>query len=270
MDRLDNQLHQLHHEGLLILTNVADAAGARLVEQLGNKAVATSSAAVAWVHGYPDGNTLPLERLVSTVESIARVISVPLTIDIEAGYSDDLERVAQVVDAVIAAGAVGINIEDGSSPPELLVRKIEIARQVADRRNVNLFINARTDVYLRGLVPAEDRVAETLRRAALYQAAGANGLFAAGVTAEYEIKALCEGTSLPLNVLGFPGLPSPEALEALGVRRLTAGSGIAEFLYGAMAGIAKSFMQTGKFDSHDLKALTYGEVNALLKPSGKA
>jgi 2-methylisocitrate lyase-like PEP mutase family enzyme len=268
MDRLDTQLHQLHQDGLLILTNVADATGARLVEQLGNKAVATSSAAVAWVHGYPDGNTLPLERLVSTVESIVRVISVPLTVDIEAGYSDDLARVAEVVDAVIAAGAVGINIEDGSSPPELLVRKIETARQVAERRQVNLFINARTDVYLRGLVPAEDRVAETLKRAALYQAAGANGLFAAGVTAEYEIAALCQGTTLPLNVLGFPGLPAPEALQALGVRRLSAGSGIAEFLYGAMATLAKNFMQTGKLDSHDLKALTYGEVNALLKPSG--
>lgn len=268
MDRLDTRLHQLHQDGLLILTNVADATGARLVEQLGNKAVATSSAAVAWVHGYPDGNTLPLERLVSTVESIVRVISVPLTVDIEAGYSDDLARVAEVVDAVIAAGAVGINIEDGTSPPELLVRKIETARQVATRRQVNLFINARTDVYLRGLVPAEDRVAETLKRAALYQAAGANGLFAAGVTAEYEIAALCQGTPLPLNVLGFPGLPAPAALQALGVRRLSAGSGIAEFLYGAMATLAKNFMQTGRLDSHDLKALTYAEVNALLKPSG--
>jgi 2-methylisocitrate lyase-like PEP mutase family enzyme len=270
MDTLDNQFHQLHHEGLLILTNVADAAGARLVEQLGSKAIATSSAAVAWVHGYPDGNTLPLERLVSTVESIARVISVPLTVDIEAGYSDDLARVADVIDAVIAAGAVGINIEDGASPPELLARKIEIARQVARRRDVKLFINARTDVYLKGLVPAEDRVAETLKRAALYQAAGADGLFAAGVSAEYEIAALCQGTTLPVNVLGLPGLPSPDELKALGVRRLSAGSGIAEFLYGAMAGLAKSFLQTGKFDSSHLKALTYGEVNALLKPSGKA
>ncbi|MCW8278719.1 isocitrate lyase/phosphoenolpyruvate mutase family protein [Pseudomonas sp. PCH199] len=270
MDRLDTQLHQLHQDGLLILTNVADAAGARLVEQLGNKAVATSSAAVAWAHGYPDGNALPLERLVSTVESIARVISVPLTVDIEAGYSDDLAHVAEVVDAVIAAGAVGINIEDGASPPELLAHKIEIARQVADRRNVNLFINARTDVYLKSLVPAEDRVAETLKRAALYQAAGANGLFAAGVTSEYEIAALCKGTTLPLNVLGLPGLPSPEALQAIGVRRLSAGSGIAEFLYGAMASVAQSFLQTGKFDNHGIKALTYGEVNALLKPSGKA
>ncbi|SDO82609.1 2-Methylisocitrate lyase, PEP mutase family [Pseudomonas arsenicoxydans] len=267
---MDSQFHQLHHDGLLILTNVADATGARIVEQLGCKAVATSSAAVAWAHGYPDGNALPLERLISTVESIARVISVPLTVDIEAGYSDDLARVAEVIDAVIAAGAVGINIEDGASPPELLVRKIEIARQVAERRQVKLFINARTDVYLKGLVPAEDRVAETLRRAALYQAAGADGLFAAGVTAEYEIAALCQGTSLPVNVLGLPGLPSLDELKALGVRRLSAGSGIAEFLYGAMASLAKGFLETGKLDSSHLKAFTYGEVNALLKPAGKA
>ncbi|MFJ3373155.1 isocitrate lyase/phosphoenolpyruvate mutase family protein [Pseudomonas sp. NPDC086251] len=268
MDTLDTQFRQLHHEGLLILTNVAGAAGARLVEQLGCKAVATSSAAVAWLHGYQDGNALPLERLVSTVESIARVITVPLSVDIEAGYSDDLARVAEVLDAVIAAGAVGINIEDGASPPELLVRKIEIARQVAERRGVKLFINARTDVYLKGLVPAEDRVAETLKRAALYQAAGADGLFAAGVTAEYEIAALCQGIPLPVNVLGLPGLPSPEALKALGVRRLSAGSRIAEFLYGAMATVTRSFLETGTFDTRELKAFTYGEVNALLATSG--
>jgi 2-methylisocitrate lyase-like PEP mutase family enzyme len=264
---MDTLFHQLHQNGLLILTNVADAAGARIVEQLGSKAVATSSAAVAWAHGYPDGNALPLERLVSTVESIARVISVPLTVDIEAGYSDDLKRVAKVIEAVMAAGAVGINIEDGTSAPELLVRKIEIAREVASRRQVKLFINARTDVYLKSLVPAEDRVAETLKRAALYQAAGADGLFAAGVTAEYEIAALCQGTSLPVNVLGLPGLPSPEELKALGVRRLSAGSGIAEFLYGAMASLAQSFLQTGKLDTRHLKAFTYGEVNALLAPN---
>lgn len=267
MDAFDQQFHRLHQDGLLILTNVADAAGARLVQQLGSQAVATSSAAVAWVHGYPDGNALPLERLVSTVESIARVISVPLTVDIEAGYSDDLGRVSEVIDAVIAAGAVGINIEDGASPPELLVRKIEVARQVAERRGVKLFINARTDVYLKSLVPAEDRVAETLKRAALYQAAGADGLFAAGVTAEYEIGAICRGTPLPVNVLGLAALPSPDELKALGVRRLSAGSSIAEFLYGAMAGLAKSFLDTGKLDTHDLKAFTYGEVNGLLKKS---
>ncbi|MCU0120014.1 isocitrate lyase/phosphoenolpyruvate mutase family protein [Pseudomonas sp. B2M1-30] len=265
MSALDTQFHQLHQQDLLILTNVADATGARLVEHLGGKAVATSSAAVAWVHGYPDGNTLPLERLISTVESIARVIKVPLSVDIEAGYSDDLGRVAEVVDAVLAAGAVGINIEDGNGAPELLARKIEVARQVAAKHAVKLFINARTDVYLRGLVPAEDRVAETLRRAALYQAAGTDGLFAAGVTSAYEIEAICKGTKLPVNVLGFAGLPSPEELKALGVRRLSAGSGIAEFLYGAMGSLVKSFLANGQLDSRDLKALTYGEVNGLLK-----
>ncbi|MGZ9668725.1 isocitrate lyase/PEP mutase family protein [Pseudomonas sp. GNP014] len=265
MNALATPFHQLHQQGLLILTNVADATGARLVEHLGGKAIATSSAAVAWAHGYPDGNTLPLDRLVSTVESIVRVISVPLTVDVEAGYSDDLGRVAEVLDAVIAAGAVGINIEDGSAAPELLARKIERARQVADTRNVQLFINARTDVYLKNLVPAEDRVAETLRRAAMYQAAGADGLFAAGVTAAYEIEAICKGTPLPVNVLGFAGLPSPSELQALGVRRLSAGSGIAEFLYGAMGGLVKSFLATGQLDTHGLMALSYGEVNGLLK-----
>ena len=264
MNALATPFHQLHQQGLLILTNVADATRARLVEHLGGKAIATSSAAVAWAHGYPDGNTLPLDRLVSTVESIVRVISVPLTVDVEAGYSDDLGRVAEVLDAVIAAGAVGINIEDGSAAPELLARKIERARQVADKRNVQLFINARTDVYLKNLVPAEDRVAETLRRAAMYQAAGADGLFAAGVTAAYEIEAICKGTPLPVNVLGFAGLPSPSELQALGVRRLSAGSGIAEFLYGAMGGLVKSFLATGQLDTHGLKALSYGEVNGLL------
>jgi len=265
MNALDTQFHQLHHDGLLILTNVADATGARLVEQLGGKAVATSSAAVAWAHGYPDGNTLPLERLISTVESIARVIKVPLSVDIEAGYSDDLDRVAEVIDAVIAAGAVGINIEDGNGTPELLARKIEVARQVADKHDVKLFINARTDVYLKSLVPAEDRVAETLRRAALYQAAGADGLFAAGATSAYEIEAICKGTTLPVNVLGFACLPPPDELKTLGVRRLSAGSGIAEFMYGAMGSLVKSFLASGKLDTHDLKAFTYGEINGLLK-----
>ncbi|WP_336354569.1 isocitrate lyase/phosphoenolpyruvate mutase family protein [Pseudomonas granadensis] len=265
MSMLDTQFHQLHQQGLLILTNVADATGARLVEHLGGNAVATSSAAVAWVHGYPDGNALPLERLVATVESMARVISVPLSVDVEAGYSDDLGRVAEVLDAVIGAGAVGINIEDGAGAPELLARKIELARQIAARREVKLFINARTDVYLKSLVAAQARVAETLRRAALYQAAGADGLFAAGVSAADEIEAICQGTALPVNVLGVAGLPSPDQLQALGVRRLSAGSGIAEFLYGAMGGLVKSFLAHGQLDTQALKAFTYGEVNGLLK-----
>lgn len=134
MTALDTAFHHLHQNGLLILANVADAGGARVVERLGGKAVATSSAAMAWSHGYQDGNKLPLDLLSTTVGSMARGLSVPLTVDIEGGYSDDPEQVGKVINAVIAAGAVRINIEDGTGSPELLVRKIDVARKVADWR----------------------------------------------------------------------------------------------------------------------------------------
>ncbi|MBD8095452.1 isocitrate lyase/phosphoenolpyruvate mutase family protein [Pseudomonas fluorescens] len=258
--------HALHHDSLLILPNVADAGDARLVAQLGSKAVATSSAAVAWAHGYKDGNQLPQPLLISTVQSIVRVIDVPLSVDIEGGYSDDPEHVGKLVRALIDAGAVGINLEDGSGSPELLARKIEVARRVADSAGVKLFINARCDVYLKGLAPESQRLEELLRRARLYQQAGADGLFAAGIHLEHEIQQLCQATTLPVNVLAWNGLPAPEVLQALGVRRLTAGSSIAEFLHGAMHQLAAGFLRTGTLQTHEFKAFTYGEVNALMAP----
>ncbi|MCJ8206425.1 isocitrate lyase/phosphoenolpyruvate mutase family protein [Pseudomonas sp. RGM2987] len=264
MTTLDNAFHSLHQNGLLVLANVADAGGARIVERLGGKAVATSSAAMAWSHGYQDGNQLPLDLLSTTVKSMVRVLSVPLTVDIEGGYSDDLDRVGQVIDAVIVAGAVGINIEDGLGAPELLVRKIDVARKVANRAGVKLFINVRTDVYLKNLLPAEQRLEELLKRSALYASAGADGLFAAGVIDSHEIAAICRDTKLPVNLLSRDGLPSLDELKRLGVRRLSAGSCIAEFLHGAMGGLVRSFLDNGQLDTQTLKAHTYGEVNALM------
>ncbi|KPY09322.1 Uncharacterized protein ALO57_04061 [Pseudomonas coronafaciens pv. oryzae] len=264
MTALDTVFHNLHQNGLLILANVADAGGARMVASLGAKAVATSSAAVAWSHGYPDGNKLPLDLLSTTVRSMARVLSVPLTVDIEGGYSDDPAQVEKVIHAVIAAGAVGINIEDGTNSPELLVRKIDVAKKVADLTGVRLFINVRTDVYLKNLFPVEQRLEELLKRAALYADAGANGLFAAGVVTSSDIGTICLESTLPVNLLSREGLPSVEELKRLSVRRLSAGSSIAEFLQGAMAGLARSFLDRGQLDTHALKAHTYGEVNALM------
>lgn len=264
MTALDSAFHHLHQQGLLMLANVADAGSARIVERQGGKAVATSSAAVAWAHGYQDGDTLPLELLAGTVASMARVLSVPLTVDVEGGYSDDLEHVAKVIDRVLAAGAVGINIEDGSAAPERLMRKVEAARKVAERRGVKLFINVRTDVYLRGLLPPEQRLEEVIRRAALYANAGANGLFAAGMVDSDEIATLCRETSLPVNLLYRDNLPAPEQLQRLGVKRLSAGSSIAEYLYGAMGGLTRQFLDNGRLDSHSLKAYSYGELNGLM------
>ena len=270
MTALDNVFHELHQQGFLVLANVGDACGARVVESLGSKAVATSSAAMAWSHGYQDGNRLPLDLLASTVRSMTRVLSVPLTVDIEGGYSDDLEQVARVVDTVVAAGAVGINIEDGAASPEVLVRKIDVARQVANRHGVKLFINVRSDVYLKDLVDNDLRLEELLRRSALYASAGADGLFAAGVVAPDDIAAICEASRLPVNLLARDGLPSPDELKRLGVRRLSAGSSIAEFLYGAMEGLARSFLEQGKLDTQALKGYTYPQLNALLRPKGHA
>lgn len=264
MAAMDRVFHDLHQQGLLLLANVADAGGARLVERQGSKAVATSSAAVAWSHGYQDGDKLPLALLAGTVESMARVLNVPLTVDIEGGYSDAPEQVAKVVDTVIAAGAVGINIEDGTQPPEQLLRKLDAARNAASRRGVDLFINVRSDVYLKNLLPAEQRLEELLRRATQYAAGGANGLFAAGVVEHGEIATLCREVTLPVNLLWRAGLPGPAELQRLGVRRLSAGSSIAEFLYGAMSGLTQCFLENGQLDTSGLKAHSYAELNALM------
>ncbi|ART63399.1 isocitrate lyase/PEP mutase family protein [Kushneria marisflavi] len=266
MAKTDQTLRALHDEGLLLLANVTDAGSARLVEARGAKAVATSSAALAWSWGYRDGNQLPLKLLSASVEAMARVLTVPLSVDIEGGFSDDPDKVATVVEAVLTAGAVGINLEDGHASPEILCRKIEAARRVAEAKGVDLFINARTDVYLKGLVAPEQQLAETLTRAGFYSSAGADGLFAAGMVDADDIGELCRSTPLSVNLLYRPDLPEIEALCELGVRRLSAGSAIAEFLYGANAALAADFMITGRLSTQHLDALTYKGLNELMPP----
>ncbi|WP_445620506.1 isocitrate lyase/PEP mutase family protein [Kushneria sp. Sum13] len=266
MARTDQVFRKLHDEGLLVLANATDAGSARIVEARGGRAVATSSAALAWSWGYRDGNQLPLELLEASVRAMVRVLTVPLSVDIEGGYSDDPDEVARVVETVVAAGAVGINLEDGHASPEILCRKIERARAVADTHGVDLFINARTDVTLKALVPPEQRLSETLTRAGFYSSAGADGLFAAGMVNADEIGELCQSTTLPVNLLYRPELPDIETLRELGVRRLSAGSAIAEFLYGANAAVASAFMTTGRLSTQDLSAYGYKDLNELMPP----
>lgn len=174
----------LHAEGLLVLPNVWDAGSARLVESLGAKALATTSAAVAWSHGYADGDFLPVRLLVATVASIVRVVGLPVSVDMEGGYADDPAAVGEAVAQVVGAGGGGINLEDGTGHPDRLCAKIEQARRAGGA----VFVNARTDVYLRGLVPADRRVEETLARARSYRAAGADGIFVPGLTEAAEIR----------------------------------------------------------------------------------
>ena len=264
-DRPDTaqRFRTLHREGLLILPNAWDAGSARLIEDLGAKAIATTSAGVAWSHGYADGDFLPVPLLAATVAEIARAVAVPVSADVEGGYSADPASVGEAVAAVLDAGAVGINIEDGTGAPDLLCAKIESARSAGARLGVHLFVNARADVYLRSLVPAERRLDETLARAERYRAAGADGIFVPGVTDASEIRAIASAVGLPLNVLARPGLPPASELEALGVRRLSAGSWIAAAALATAASRATGFLRTGKSEPLAADAMPYADVNAL-------
>jgi len=257
--------HALHAgRAALRLANAWDAGSARLIESLGATAIATTSSGVSWAQGYPDGDALPVERLVAVIASIARVVRVPLTADVEGGYSDDPAAAAETVARVIDAGAVGINLEDGAGPPERLAAKIEAVRAVADKAGVRLFVNARTDVFLRRLVPTEALTGEVARRAALYAAAGADGLFVPGIAEPADIDAVVRATPLPVNVMALPHLPPLAELQRLGVRRLSAGGGIAEGALGTVRRLAAAFLEHG--DCTGLRGgegVSYGQMNAL-------
>ena len=257
---------RLHAAGLLVLPNAWDAGSARLVESLGARAIATTSAGVAWSHGYADGDLLPIRLLAATVADIARVATVPLSVDVEGGYSPDPAAVEEVVATVIGAGAVGINLEDGTAGPDLLCAKIERAKRAGNRAGVDLFVNARTDVYLSGLAPEGRRVEESLARTERYREAGADGIFVPGVTAAAEIRAIASGTPLPLNVLARPGLPPAAELAALGARRLSAGSGITQAVYGRIRSLAAGFLRDGASEPIAEGAMPYAEVNTLMGP----
>jgi len=260
---------RLHEGGLLVLVNAHDAGTARLVESLGAQAVATTSAGVAWSHGYPDGDALPLDLLVATVLDIARSVRVPVSVDVEGGTSDDAEAVGEAVARLVEAGAAGINIEDGAGAPDVLASKIAAIKRTAARRGLDLFVNARTDVYLRGLGPAERRIDLTLARAELYRAAGADGLFVPGLVNAEDIQAMASTQPLPLNVLARPGLPSARVLEELGVRRLSAGAALAEAAFARMSALAAAFLKNGESDALLKGAMAYADLNALMAPRAR-
>lgn len=261
---LATAFHALHRgPELLILPNAWDAGTARLIESLGARAIATTSAGVAWSHGYPDGDALPAELAIATTAAIARAIRAPLTVDAEGGYSDDPEAVAGFVARLIDAGAVGINLEDGTGSPELLAAKIARVRRTAGELGVDLFINARVDVYLRGLGDKSGRLAEVHARAARYRDAGASGIFVPALVDPAAIGELAGAIGLPLNLLAWAGLPPAAELARLGVRRLSAGSSITQAVLGRTKELAAAFLRDGERDTSP-GALTHSQLNALI------
>ncbi|WP_309092857.1 isocitrate lyase/phosphoenolpyruvate mutase family protein [Phenylobacterium sp.] len=232
------------HRGaeILVLPNAWDAASAAVMADAGAKAVATSSAAVAWAHGYPDGDVLPIETVVATVAEVVRVVDLPVTADIEGGYTDDLGRLVENVTRVVEAGAVGINLEDGKRAPELHAAKIEAVKKALGDR---VFVNARTDVYLAGLAEGHAAYLETVARAERYRAAGADGVFVPGPSDPDLIGRLAGEIRLPLNVMGWTGVPDAARLQALGVRRLSSATNPFRVAYAALARSMEAFLRDG-------------------------
>ncbi|HEX4111449.1 MAG TPA: isocitrate lyase/phosphoenolpyruvate mutase family protein [Stellaceae bacterium] len=262
-----DKFRALHRE-FLILPNAWDPGSARLIESCGASAIATTSSGLGWSNGYPDGNAIPVAVLGRAVAAIARAIAVPLSVDIEGGYADAPDTVGKNVAVILDNGGVGINLEDGNDPPDLMLRKIAAARAAGQRAGVALFINARTDVYLHALVPKERMIEESIARAARYGAAGCDGIFVPGAIEPDAIRAIAAAVApLPFNAMMRPGLPAAETLKQLGVRRLSAGGGIAMAAISLTQRLAKSFLATG--DSNELAAhiqgITYPGLNALFR-----
>lgn len=256
---------ELHASGkLLVLANASDAGTARLIESCGATAIATTSAGLAWSHGYPDGNALPIGILSAAVEEIVRAINVPLSVDMEGGYSDDPRIVAENVAAVVEAGGIGINLEDGTDDPELLCEKIAAAKAAAKRVGGEVFINARTDVFLRTLVPAERAVAETISRCKRFHAAGCDSLFVPGLVAPDDITKVVQAFELPINVLLWANLPSMAELRRLGVRRLSVGASLTRLAYGTIRDAATQLLTDERYDALLGGTMNAGELNQLM------
>lgn len=258
---------RLHADGVLVLPNAWDVASARLVEQAGAAAVATTSAGVSWTLGAADGDRLPREPAVLAVARIAGAVAVPVSADIETGYGLTADELAGTVRAVLAAGGVGINIEDSGfaplRPAAEQAARIAVVRSTAAAAGVPLFVNARVDTYLLRVGDPADRLAETVRRAAAYLAAGADGVFVPGVLDPAVLRELVAAVPAPLNVLAGPGAPPVAELAALGVRRVSVGASLAEVAYGAARRAAVELLAEGTYGAL-AGGIDWAELNAVV------
>lgn len=263
--------HTLHGGGrVLVLPNAWDAASARIIEHAGATAIATTSAGVAWSLGVPDGDRLGREQAVELIARVVAAVDVPVTADVETGFGADADGVAETIRDVLAAGAVGVNLEDalhtgagGLRDVQEQADRFAAARGAADAAGVPLFVNARVDTFLLSVGKPEGRLAESVRRAKAYVAAGADGVFVPGVMDPATITALVEQVPAPLNVLASPGAPTIAELGELGVARVSVGGRIALAAYSLTARAAAELLDDGTYESAR-STLTHGDLNALL------
>lgn len=247
---------------LFILPNAWDAGSAKIFEKVGYEAIATTSAGIAYSLGYADGEIITIQELLPVVRQIAKRTTVPLSVDMERGYGETPEEVTENVRAIIAAGAVGINIEDGYPAAAAThaesyleeintqVAKIEQLAALKDELNIPFVINARSCAYWLGIGDNDSRLNATIERCNAYVTAGADCIFIPGVLDKTTVTALTNSIAAPLNIIANPAFNDIQELQKIGVRRLSLGSGPVRATYATLMDIANTVQ-----NKHDLSAL---------------
>lgn len=267
---LAEQLLALHRPGEpLVLVNAWDAASARVIVQAGAPAVATSSAAAAFALGYPDGQQISREEMLGSVAIVARAVLVPVTADMEAGYGDSLGDAAATARGVIAAGAVGLNVEDtadagGLLPVEQFAQKLEAIRGAADQADVPLVVNARVDVFIAEIGEPGTRLEHAIERGRAYRDAGADCIFVPAVVDQSTIGALVHGIGGCVSVLASPKSPTVVELARLGVARVSMGSGPYRVALSHAQQLADEAYGMGTFAKLADASLTHGALQHLM------
>lgn len=245
------------HRGprLLLLPNAWDAMSARVFVEVGFDAIATTSGGLAWSLGYADGEQAPWVEVVAATARIVRVAQVPVTADIEAGYGATPDAVMRSVTEIIRAGAVGVNLEDGTPRGTAPIRniadaadRIRAAREAARAAAVPIVINARTDLYLRNIGDDVSRFEETVERGKAYLTAGADCVYPIGLRDPATIGRLVKALQAPINIMVRAGVPSVAELEALGVARASTASAVSLMAMTTTRRIAEEMRATGRFD----------------------
>lgn len=265
------KFRQLHHQSSpLVLPNVWDAASARIFAQAGFSALATTSSGVAAALGYSDGQHISRDLMIEALARITRVVECPVTADIEAGYGDSIAEVLQTVKAAIAAGAVGINIEDSLKQQEKTlvdvayqVELLKALRALAASLDIPFVINARVDVFLLAIGEPESRFEHTVQRANAYLQAGADCIYPIGTLKSAVIASLVKAINGPINILGGSPAPILPELARLGVARVSLAGGLMRSALGHLQTIAQELLAHGTYTSMDANTLPGADFRSL-------
>jgi len=268
------EFRSLHHaQRILVLPNAWDVPSARIFEDAGFPAIATSSAALAVSRGYPDGEKIGKDELFWVVKKIAGALTVPLSADIETGFGTTTDQLSNTIDRVIEAGAVGVNIEDISNfdeksllPTEKQVERIHAVRKISESLGVPLVINARTDAYRFGPGDEKAKLEEAIRREKAYEDAGADCLYPIGLTDKESITTFIKSVKKPVNIMARKGAPTVIELQEIGVKRLSLGPGPMYAAMGLLRRIARELKEKGTYEALLMDAITFDELNALARP----